>query len=70
MQATLTLHTMNELTRQTEAGAAADTGSSRNATSTMSSSELLKGQKAVSILHNGSLYRLQETKLGKLILTK
>ena len=32
--------------------------------------ELLKGNKAVGILHNGSLYRLQATKLGKLILTK
>jgi hemin uptake protein HemP len=32
--------------------------------------ELLKGGKTVGILHNGSLYRLQATKLGKLILTK
>ena len=32
--------------------------------------DLLKGNKAVGILHNGSLYRLQATKLGKLILTK
>lgn len=34
------------------------------------SSALLQGQKAVSISHNGSVYRLQATKLGKLILTK
>jgi hemin uptake protein HemP len=34
------------------------------------STELLQGQKAVGIMHNGSLYRLQATKLGKLILTK
>ncbi len=34
------------------------------------SAELLKGGKAVGIMHNGSLYRLQATKLGKLILTK
>lgn len=34
------------------------------------STELLKGAKAVGIMHNGSLYRLQATKLGKLILTK
>jgi hemin uptake protein HemP len=34
------------------------------------SSVLLRGQKAVAISHNGSLYRLQATKLGKLILTK
>lgn len=31
---------------------------------------LLRGQKAVTIAHNGALYRLQATKLGKLILTK
>lgn len=34
------------------------------------SSSLLQGQKAVAISHNGSVYRLQATKLGKLILTK
>jgi hemin uptake protein HemP len=34
------------------------------------SSALLQGQKAVTILHNGAIYRLQATKLGKLILTK
>lgn len=34
------------------------------------SSELLRGKKAVSICHNGAVYRLQATRLGKLILTK
>ncbi|MCZ2496754.1 hemin uptake protein HemP [Xylophilus sp. Kf1] len=34
------------------------------------SSDLLQGQKVVSIHHNGSTYRLQATRLGKLILTK
>jgi hemin uptake protein HemP len=34
------------------------------------SSALLQGQKAVAIRHNGSVYRLQATKLGKLILAK
>lgn len=34
------------------------------------SADLLRGQKAVSIQHNGSLYRLQITRQGKLILTK
>ena len=34
------------------------------------SHELLRGQKAVDIVHNGSTYRLQATRLGKLILTK
>lgn len=36
----------------------------------LDSADLLQGQKAVSIVHNGSTYRLQATKLGKLILTK
>lgn len=31
---------------------------------------LLRGGKCVQITHNGSLYKLQSTKLGKLILTK
>lgn len=31
---------------------------------------LLRGNKFVSIIHNGAIYRLQSTKLGKLILTK
>ena len=34
------------------------------------SAELLRGQKAVDISHNGLTYRLQATRLGKLILTK
>ena len=34
------------------------------------STELLRGQKTVEISHNGSTYRLQATRLGKLILTK
>ncbi|MFO1232675.1 MAG: hemin uptake protein HemP [Paenacidovorax caeni] len=37
---------------------------------TVDSSALLQGQKAVSIVHNGAVYRLQATKQGKLILTK
>ncbi len=34
------------------------------------STALLKGQKTLLIEHNGAYYRLQITKLGKLILTK
>lgn len=34
------------------------------------SDELLQGRKAVEISHNGAIYRLQATRLGKLILTK
>ena len=37
---------------------------------TVDSSALLQGHKAVTISHNGAAYRLQSTKLGKLILTK
>ena len=33
------------------------------------SAELLRGQKTVAISHNGRTYRLQATRLGKLILT-
>jgi len=36
----------------------------------LDSSALLRGHKTVQILHNGSIYTLQATKLGKLILTK
>jgi hemin uptake protein HemP len=38
--------------------------------SPVDSDSLLRGQKTVGIVHNGSLYKLQATKLGKLILTK
>lgn len=37
---------------------------------TLASSSLLRGGKSVQIEHNGSLYQLRATKLGKLILTK
>ena len=36
----------------------------------VNSTDLLRGKKAVDINHNGSTYRLQATRLGKLILTK
>jgi hemin uptake protein HemP len=36
----------------------------------IASTHLLKGHKTVQIQHNGFLYTLQATKLGKLILTK
>ena len=41
-----------------------------SAAAAVDSSALLQGQKAVAISHNGAVYRLQATKLGKLILTK
>jgi hemin uptake protein HemP len=36
----------------------------------LDSSELLRGGRLVEIRHNGEVYRLQATRLGKLILTK
>ena len=36
----------------------------------IASDELLRGGRMVEIRHNGEVYRLQTTKLGKLILTK
>jgi hemin uptake protein HemP len=36
----------------------------------VNSTDLLRGEKAVAIHHNGLTYRLQATRLGKLILTK
>jgi hemin uptake protein HemP len=36
----------------------------------LQSTDLFKGQKSVLIEHNGASYRLQTTRLGKLILTK
>ncbi len=42
----------------------------QEASSAVLSESLLRGQKSVAIQHNGSVYRLQATKLGKLILTK
>ena len=36
----------------------------------MDSTAILQGRKTVEINHNGSTYRLQATRLGKLILTK
>ena len=49
---------------------AADAQSTPRPAGLVESQELLRGNKAVSIVHNGSVYRLQATKLGKLILTK
>lgn len=36
----------------------------------VNSQDLLRGHKTVAIAHNGTIYRLQATRLGKLILTK
>ena len=36
----------------------------------LASEDLLRGGRLVEITHNGEIYRLQSTRLGKLILTK
>jgi hemin uptake protein HemP len=36
----------------------------------LASEQLLQGRRLVEITHNGEIYRLQATRLGKLILTK
>jgi hemin uptake protein HemP len=45
-------------------------GESSAAQPPVPSEALLRGHKTVDIAHNGMLYTLQTTKLGKLILTK
>ena len=55
--------------RQPVSGPMCDTaGDNRRAP--LSSDDLLRGQRLVEINHNGEVYRLQATRLGKLILTK
>jgi hemin uptake protein HemP len=57
--------------RQAQQEAPSPSASSRSDSGcAVDSTELLRGQKAVDIVHNGSTYRLQATRLGKLILTK
>ncbi len=47
-----------------------DAGGAAALAHAMQSAELLRGHKVVEIVHNGNVYRLQATRLGKLILTK
>jgi hemin uptake protein HemP len=68
MTISLTLSTPTELPRSA-APAAADHGMVGPCRQ-LPSTALLQGGKAVEINHNGAIYRLQSTKLGKLILTK
>lgn len=69
MQTTLTsVSTLNRSMLPSPAKRIAESGD--GPVTLVESADLLQGQKAVGIMHNGSLYRLQATKLGKLILTK
>ena len=63
---TLSLPARAPVHTETASGGHAAGGSA----SCVNSTEILRGQKAVEINHNGSTYRLQATRLGKLILTK
>lgn len=65
MQATLSAHSMFSPVGIRQGNSARETMAQA-----VESTELLRGQKTVEIKHNGSVYRLQATKLGKLILTK
>ena len=47
-----------------------ETGQAGGSASCVDSSVILQGRKTVEISHNGATYRLQATRLGKLILTK
>jgi hemin uptake protein HemP len=60
-------------TRPPLAGAAASTPGERREherPAPLESDQLLRGRRLVEIAHNGEVYRLQATRLGKLILTK
>ena len=73
MQATMTAASLLRSAASDKAASFAPVEGSHSAESVsaaVDSSALLQGQKAVAISHNGSVYRLQATKLGKLILTK
>jgi hemin uptake protein HemP len=73
MQATLTAASLLRPTSSEQPVARAQRETARPVEAVagaVDSSALLQGQKAVAISHNGSVYRLQATKLGKLILTK
>ncbi|WP_048438829.1 hemin uptake protein HemP [Caenimonas sp. SL110] len=61
-----------EAAHSREAGPACTlaTGCADAAPPSVASSVLLQGGRTVNIVHNGSVYRLQATRLGKLILTK
>ena len=48
----------------------ASTHSPESKAPALDSQALLQGHKAITIWHNGASYRLQATRLGKLILTK
>ena len=68
--ATTVSSTTLRMPRRVDASAAAVAPKPVVAAAPLPSDQLLQGRKAIEISHNGSVYRLQATKLGKLILTK
>ena len=67
----VTLQNMPQQQQKTiSPGVPAGYGSSATARACVGSSDLLRGQRDCDIEHNGAVYRLQVTRLGKLILTK
>ena len=66
---------MSDATEHREAAAAGDDARTPGAADAerpapLPSEVLLRGRRLVEIAHNGEVYRLQATRLGKLILTK
>jgi hemin uptake protein HemP len=65
---------MSDSARSREPAADADKRSQvavdANRPASLPSEQLLRGRRLVEITHNGEVYRLQATRLGKLILTK
>ena len=63
------LHTLH-LSRAPSSATRLMSTSDQTAPAPLPSDHLLQGRKIIEISHNGTVYRLQATKLGKLILTK
>ncbi len=57
-------------TPPSKSGASPDNAAPKPAGPALDSADILRGHKTVEISHNGATYRLQATRLGKLILTK
>ncbi|HYW57959.1 MAG TPA: hemin uptake protein HemP [Polaromonas sp.] len=70
MSQTLSSRTLSLPSHSAGLGAASLAPDVKGPCGAVDSSELLRGNKTVEIQHNGLIYRLQATRLGKLILTK
>ena len=71
MSQTLSSRTLSLPPRaERQQGATSVAPDARGGGTAVESAAILRGNKAVEIQHNGLIYRLQATRLGKLILTK